>query len=310
MKIVFMGTPDFAVASLEATLRAKCEVAMVVTQPDRPKGRTKAPAMCAVKQKAIELGLNVFQPEKVRESDSIQKIKELSPDIIVVAAFGQILPKELLELPRLGCINVHASLLPKYRGAAPIQWAILNGEKSSGITIMQMDEGLDTGDILLQRQIPIADDETAGSLFEKLSNLGAICLTEALDKLQSGEIKPRSQGDGELFYAKMITKEQGHIDFTADAYHIERLIRAMNPWPSAYTHLGQKTMKIWRSRAIEAGADGVSAGVITHIGRDSFCISCGSGQLEVLEVQLEGKKRMDAHSFLLGVKLKDGTQLL
>ncbi len=308
MGIVFMGTPDFASAALEKLIEAGENVTMAVTQPDRAKGRSGEAVPSPVKQSAMKHGIQVFQPEKVKEEEAVSRIREEKPDLIVVAAFGQILSKEILDIPEYGCINIHASLLPEYRGAAPIQQAILDGKKETGVTIMRMDEGLDTGDILLKRSIPIADDETGGSLFDKLSELGASLAVEAIPLIRGGKLVPEKQDSSRSSYAGMLKKNSGCLDFSEDAVKLERLIRAMNPWPSAYTFLGKKTLKIWKAHVTE---DNITSGVekngeITNITKTDFTIKCGKDSLVIEELQLEGKKRMKSHDFLLGNSIKTG----
>lgn len=309
MKIVFMGTPDFAVGALEALARSGHEIAAVVTQPDKPKGRGKTQQMTPVKETALRHGLPVLQPARVREETFIEKMRELAPDVIVVSAFGQIIPVALLELPRYGCINIHASLLPKYRGAAPIQWAVIDGEAVSGVTIMQMDAGLDTGDMLARTEVPLAPDETGGSLFEKLSRAGAELLTEILPRLEAGTLVPEKQPEeSPTPYARMIRKEDGKLDWTMDAAALERRIRGFNPWPSAYTEIDGKTLKIWKAEAA-AGDSGKEPGTVTAVDKKGFDVQTGEGILKILEVQLQGKKRMDAAAFLRGFQVKPGMRL-
>ena len=245
MKIVYMGTPDFAVRPLEELIAAGHEITLVVTQPDREKGRGKAVAMTPVKECALKHGIPVFQPVKIREEESVRKLSEVPADLFVVAAFGQILPRQVLEMPRYGCVNIHASLLPKYRGAAPIQWAILNGDRETGITIMQMGEGLDDGDILLQKKIPIAPDETGDGLFDKLMILGAEAIVEAVPLIESKSLTPLRQDEEKATHVKKITKEMGRIDWRLPASEIERRVRALDSWPSAYTSVNGKVLKIW-----------------------------------------------------------------
>ena len=244
MRIVFMGTPDFSVPTLEQLIRHH-QVVGVVTQPDKRKGRGKAMAFPPVKEKALEYDIPVYQPVKVREPEFIEELKKMNPDIIVVVAFGQILPEEILNLPPYGCVNVHASLLPKYRGAAPIQWAVIDGEKETGVTTMYMAKGLDTGDMLDKVVVPIDPKETGESLHDKLSEAGGRLILETLTKLENGTAVRIPQNDAESCYAKMLTKELGEIDWNQSAAAIERLIRGLNSWPSAYTHLDGKTLKIW-----------------------------------------------------------------
>ncbi|MBO6015042.1 MAG: methionyl-tRNA formyltransferase, partial [Lachnospiraceae bacterium] len=253
MKIVYMGTPDYAVAPLEALIEAGHEVVLVVTQPDKRKGRGKELQMTPVKESALRHGIEVFQPVRIREKAGVEKLRKYDADVFVVAAFGQILPKEILEMPKYGCINIHASLLPKYRGAAPIQWAILNGETQTGVTIMQMDEGIDTGDMLLKEIVPIDAKETGESLHDKLCEAGAGLIVKALPMIEDGTIVREKQQDELSCYAKMLTKELGRIDWSKSAVEIERLIRGLNAWPSAYTLCQGKTLKIWEAEVIRPG---------------------------------------------------------
>ena len=304
MRIVFMGTPDFAVPTLEALIGAGHELAAVVTQPDKPKGRGKAVLMTPVKEKALECGIPVYQPKRVREPEFLDVLRKLNPDVIVVVAFGQILPREILTLPPFGCVNVHASLLPKYRGAAPIQWAVIDGETVSGVTTMQMNEGLDTGDILEQEEISLDPEETGGSLFEKLASLGGKMILSTLKGLEDGSIIPRAQGEMTTPYAKMLTKAMGEIDWSMDAASIERLVRGLNPWPSAYTYVDGKTLKIWKAR-VEAGEAGNEPGQV-RVTKDRLLVETVNGVLSILELQLEGKKRMEAAAFLRGFSIETG----
>lgn len=299
-----MGTPDFAVPTLEALIGAGHELAAVVTQPDKPKGRGKAVLMTPVKERALECGIPVYQPKRVREPEFLDVLRKLNPDVIVVVAFGQILPREILTLPPFGCVNVHASLLPKYRGAAPIQWAVIDGETVSGVTTMQMNEGLDTGDILEQEEISLDPEETGGSLFEKLASLGGKMILSTLKGLEDGSIIPRAQGEMTTPYAKMLTKAMGEIDWSMDAASIERLVRGLNPWPSAYTYVDGKTLKIWKAR-VEAGEAGNEPGQV-RVTKDRLLVETGNGVLSILELQLEGKKRMEAAAFLRGFSIETG----
>ena len=304
-----MGTPDFSVGALKALAENGYEIAGVVTQPDKPRGRGKASAMTPVKEAALELGLTVYQPSRVREQSFMDTVRALNPDVIVVSAFGQIIPKALLELPRYGCVNIHASLLPKYRGAAPIQWAVMDGEPVSGVTIMQMDEGLDTGDMLAKTEVPLEPDETGGSLFDKLSRAGADLLIRTLPALEQGTLTPEKQPlESPTAYARMIRKEDGRIDWNLEAEAIERRIRGLNPWPSAYTELTGKILKIWRAEVLPKES-GQTPGTVTEAGKGGFCVQTGKGVLRLLEVQLEGKKRMDAQAFLRGFHAAPGMKL-
>lgn len=257
-------------------------------------------AFSAVKETALKYGIPVFQPEKLRNPEAVAEIEKAKPDMIVVAAFGQILPKSVLSLPKYGCINVHASLLPAYRGAAPIQWAILDGQKKTGVTIMYMNEGLDTGDILLQKEITIADDETGGSLHDRLAELGAEALTEALPKIIDGSLKSVPQGEMTTPYAKQLNKEIGRLDFTMPAKQLERYVRGLNPWPGTYTFLSGKLLKIWKADVTELPADAGEPGTITDITAESFTFVTADGGLRVWEVQPEGKRRMKTAEFLRG----------
>lgn len=304
MKIVFMGTPDFSVNALENIVKAGHDVVGVITQPDKPKGRGGKMQYTPVKEKALELGLDVYQPQRVKEPEFIEKLKEMNPDAIVVIAFGQILPKEILDMPKYGCINVHASLLPKYRGAAPIQWAVIDGEKETGVTTMYMNEGLDTGDIIDKVVVPIDKKETGGSLFDKLAIEGGKLILKTLIELENGTAVRTPQDDSKSNYAGMINKQLGKIDFNKSANEIERLIRGLNPWPSAYTKMDGKTLKIWDADVDDSENDS-APGIITEVGKDFIRVATGKGSLKILELQLEGKKRMKTRDFLNGAKIPD-----
>ena len=307
MRVVFMGTPDFAVGTLEALLQSRHQVVAVVTQPDKPKCRGKAMQFTAVKEVAVRAEIPVLQPKKVSEPEVVEEIRQFHPDVIVVVAFGQLIPKTILDMPQYGCVNVHASLLPKYRGAAPIQWAVIDGEEKSGVTTMQMDEGLDTGDMLLTEEVVLDPQETGGSLFDKLSEVGAGLLLKTLDELEAGNIHPQKQpSESTTAYAAMFTKKMGEIDWTQSAVQIERLVRGLNPWPIAYTHLGQKTLKIWRAAVHPLSEQKKEPGTVILMDKKHFGVQTGDGMLEILELQLEGKKRMDADAFLRGYQLEDG----
>ena len=310
MKVVFMGTPDFAVGTLEALIEAGHEVIGVVTQPDKPKGRGKTLMATPVKEVALKHQIPVYQPKKVREAGFTETLGRLAPDVIVVAAFGQIITKEILDIPRFGCINVHASLLPAYRGAAPIQWAVINGEKESGVTIMQMDEGLDTGDMIDKVVVPLAEDETGGSLFDKLSQAGARLCVKVLKDLEEGNaVREKQPEESTTPYASMISKKMGEIDWNRSAKSIEQLIRGLDPWPSAYTKLKGKTLKLWKAEAQKENVPEGVPGEVVKVERDTFCIQTGDGILKIEEVQLEGKKRMDTAAFLRGFHLSQGERL-
>ena len=308
MRVIFMGTPDFAVGTLEEIIKAGHEVSLVVTQPDKPKGRHGALAFPPVKECALKHGIEVFQPRRIRLEENMELLASKQPDMIVVAAFGQILPKWLLDLPKYGCINVHASLLPKYRGAAPIQWAVLNGEKEAGVTIMRMDVGLDTGDMITQRSIPLAEDETGGSLFDKLADLGAKLCVETMDLIESGQAVYTPQDPELATHVGMISKEMGQIDWTRPAAEIECQVRGLNPWPSAYCSLNGKTFKIWRAKVLDAASD-AACGTIVKADKSGLLVQTGQGQLSLLEVQLEGKKRMEIRAFLNGYPVSEGSVL-
>lgn len=301
-----MGTPDFAVGTLEEIIRAGHEVVLVVTQPDKPKGRGKAMQFPPVKECALEHDIEVFQPKRIRDDANVEYLKKYNADIIIVAAFGQILPKSILDMPRYGCVNVHASLLPKYRGAAPIQWAVINGDEITGVTTMRMDVGLDTGDMIAKREVRVAEDETGGSLFDKLADVGAKLCVETMDMLEKGTATFTPQNNEMSTHTSMITKELGNIDWKKPAVEIERLIRGLNPWPSAYTHLNNKTFKIWKAKVVTEDSD-YQPGCIIRADKHDLIVQTGAGQLALLEVQLEGKKRMEADAFLRGNQVEEGT---
>lgn len=306
MDIVFMGTPDFARSALQAIVEAGHNVVAVVTQPDKEKGRGKSVAMSEVKEYALTKNIPVLQPIRLRNEEAIEELKAYPAQVCVVAAFGQILPKQVLEMYPLGCVNIHASLLPAYRGAAPIQWAILDGLKQTGVTIMQMDVGLDTGDILMQSVIDIEDSDTGESLFDKLAILGGKAIVEALPLLAEGKLTRTPQDDSKSNYAKMLDKSMGKMDFGDSAEILERKIRGLNSWPSAYTYLGGKQLKIWKAQIAQMNGN---SGEIVAVDKGSFTVACGDKALKILEVQLEGKKRMEVGAFLLGYKLQVGDKL-
>lgn len=307
MHIVFMGTPDFAVSGLERLIKSKHKVVGVFSQPDKPVGRKQILTPPAVKVCAEKYGIPVYQPEKIKNSTAENILKSLKPDVIIVIAYGQILPSEILNSAKYGCINVHASLLPKYRGAAPIQWAVINGEKTTGVSIMQMDEGIDTGDVILVRETEIGINETSDELFERLSKIGADALVEALDLIESGKSKPQKQPVGDFGYAKMITGEICCIDWRKSALKIHNLVRGLQSKPAAFTYLYGKKLKIHKTVLSEAM--GNKAGEIVDNNK-RLIVSCGDGHcLEILELQPDGKKKMDAKSFLLGNKMELGAIL-
>ena len=309
MRVIFMGTPDFSVGTLEALVAAGHDVCLAVTQPDKPKGRGGRMQYTPVKEKALAYGIPVYQPRRVRDPECVEELRKYHADVIVVIAFGQILPKSILELTPYGCINVHASLLPKYRGAAPIQWAIIEGESVTGVTTMQMDEGLDTGDMIMKTEIPIAADETGETLHDKLAAAGAELCVKTLKALEEGTAVHEKQGESPTAYAKMLTKELGDIDWAEPAVKIERLVRGLNSWPSAYTRWNGKVMKIWRAAAEAAETADVQPGTVVSVEKESFAVQTGDGVLRVLEVQMPGKKRMDAGAFLRGNTMEPGELL-
>lgn len=314
MKIVFMGTPDFAVGALQAIIEVGHQVVAVVTQPDKPKGRGKEMQMTPVKACAVAHGIPVFQPVKVKTPEAVEVLRGYGADIFVVAAFGQILSEEILNLPKYGCVCIHASLLPKYRGAGPIQWAIIDGEKKSGVTIMQMDKGVDTGDMLFKAEVEISDDETGDSLHDKLAEAGARLIVEALPKIEAGDVTPVKQNDEESCYAKMLQKSMGRIDWQQSADKLDCLIRGLISWPGAYTTYHGKNLKIWEEKAVDTKEAGIqltdaAPGTIVGVEKDAVYVQTGNGVLKLLSLQLEGKKRMAVRDFLLGCQMKAGEQL-
>lgn len=321
MKIVYMGTPDFAVGPLEAVLAAGHQIALVVTQPDKQKGRGKEVSYTPVKECAIKHNIPVFQPVKIKEQEAVEVLRKQEADIFIVAAFGQLLPEEILNMPKYGAVNIHASLLPKYRGAAPIQRVILDGETETGVTIMQMDKGLDTGDMLLKTVVPIDKEETGETLHDKLAMAGSKLIVEALTAIEAGTIEPEKQKDEESCYARMLTKSLGQINWQEDAEKIERLIRGLNSWPSAYTKYGNKTLKLWKGQVIsEQDAqvrekikgqgmepENIKPGTVCFVSKEEIYVKTGKDLLNIVELQLEGKKRMTVKEFLLGRQIKAGT---
>lgn len=317
MKIIFMGTPDFSVGTLEALVEAGHDVCLTVTQPDKPKGRGKEMQFTPVKEAALRLGIPVYQPKRVREAECVGELRKYQADVMVVVAFGQILPEEILGMTPYGCINVHASLLPKYRGAAPIQWSIISGEQVTGVTTMQMDAGLDTGDMLLKTEVAITAEETGESLHDKLAKAGAALCVETLERLQDGTLKPEKQGESPTPYAKMLDKKMGNIDWTRPAAEIERLVRGLNSWPSAYTHWDKKVMKIWKAKVVSQADFDVTIdvlkktvpGTVVTVEKEHFLVQTGDGLLAVEELQIPGKKRMETSAFLRGYTFEEGTVL-
>lgn len=305
MKIVFMGTPDFAAGALKSLIEAGHEITAVVTQPDKAKGRSQELLPPPVKVVALEHGIPVLQPVRIKRPEEVEKLKQYPADIYVVAAFGQILSQEILDIPEYGCLNIHASLLPKYRGASPIQHVIIDGEEKTGITIMQMDAGLDTGDMLYQKEIAISPKDTYASLHDKLMVLGGEAIVEALPLLEQGKLVPRKQEDALSCYAHLIDKTMGELDFTKSAEILDRLIRGLNPWPSAYTTYHGKQLKVWEAEPVKSPKAG-KPGEILAVEKDAVLVAAGSGALRITSLQLSGKKRMSAHDFLLGVRMTPG----
>ncbi len=325
MKIVFMGTPDFAAGALEALIAAGHEITAVYTQPDKPKGRGKEVQMSPVKVLALQYGIPVYQPRRIKEAEEVEKLRRIPADVFVVAAFGQIVSQEILDIPKFGCINIHASLLPKYRGAAPIQWAVIDGEEKTGVTIMQMNAGIDTGDILYTKEYVLEPKETGASLFDKLMVLGAEAIVEALALLEAGKLTPIPQIHEEATHAAKLTKQLGELDFSKSALELERLIRGLNSWPSAYTYYKGKQLKIWEAEVClegskmsedgckETGTDcaniNIEPGTVIAVDKQSFTVAAGEGALQILELQIEGKKRMSCKDFLLGYQIAKGDKL-
>lgn len=303
MKIVYMGTPEFAVYGLKAIVEAGHEVAAVITQPDKAKGRSKALVPTPVKKQAMEYGIPVYQPEKVREDNVVDILNKIAPDVIVVAAYGQILPESILSIPPYGCINIHASLLPKYRGAAPIEWSIIDGEKTTGVTTMYMEKGLDTGDMIEKIEVSIENTDTGASLHDKLAAAGAELIVSTLKAVENGTATRTKQDDEKSCYAKMLSREMGNIDFSCDASYIERLIRGLNPWPCAYTALDGKNLKIFKADVVEKSGN---PGEIIEVTRKTFTVACGKDALVIRNLQPEGKKPMDTVAFLNGNKIEPG----
>lgn len=308
MRAIFMGTPDFAVPSLKAIVDAGHEVVAVVTQPDRPKGRGKREAPPPVKESARSLNIPVFQPLRIKDPDFINLLKGLSPDVIVVVAFGRILPSEILSIPRYGCINVHASLLPKYRGSAPIHWAVMNGEKETGITTMYMDEGMDTGDIILRETVPINDSDTVSIVHDRLALLGAQLLTKTLYLIERGEA-PRLPQSGTPSYAPMLKAEDELIFWDRPARDIYNRIRGLNSWPGARTTLSGRVLKIWSSEVLEEDGKEGRPGQVLSSGSDGIVVRTGTGRLKITELQLQGAKRLSSADFLRGTPIPEGTIL-
>lgn len=318
MRIVYMGTPEFAAVALDAIVKEH-EVVAVITQPDKPQGRNRKLVPTPVKVKAQAYDIPVYQPVKIREEESVQMIRDYNPDVIVVAAYGQILPESILNIPKYGCINIHASLLPKYRGAAPIERAIIDGEVMTGVTTMYMAKGLDTGDMIEKAEIPITGEDTGASLHDKLAEAGAALILTTLAKLEAGTVTRTKQDDAQSCYAAMLTKELGRMDFTRPAVELERLIRGLNPWPCAYTTIDGKNVKLYKAEVINLDAQmrqmlqekseqtlTFTPGEIVEVAKKYFVIACGEGALRVRNLQPEGKKAMDTSAYLNGNPLKPG----
>jgi len=307
IRTVFMGTPDFALPTLQGLIEAGVNLCGVFTQPDRPRGRGKVLAPPPVKEMALDHDLPVFQPEKLRDTAIVELIQELRPDLIVVVAYGQILPKSVLQIPQYGCINVHASLLPRYRGAAPINKAVVDGEQVTGVTTMLMDVGLDTGDMLVKRATEIGSEETAGELHDRLALLGREAMEETLRRLCDGTLRPEPQDDAQSCYAPMMKKEDGHIDWSRPAPVLHNLVRGLSPWPGAFTHWNGQMLKLGRTLA--EGGPAAEPGTVVSADGDGIRIACGEGVLRVRELQLAGKKKLPASDFLRGTSLSAGDRL-
>ncbi|NLL94129.1 MAG: methionyl-tRNA formyltransferase [Clostridiales bacterium] len=308
MKVIFMGTPDFSVGALESIIEAGHEVVLVVTKEDKPKGRGQEMMFTPVKEAAIKHNIPVFQPHRIKDAENVSYLKEYGADIFIVVAYGQILSEEILNMPKYGCINVHASLLPKYRGAAPIQWAVINGEEVTGVTTMKMDMGIDTGDIIEKATYTLKEDETGGSLFDRLMELGGELIVSTMKKIEDGTAIFIKQNDEESTHTKMLEKSLGKIDFSKDAAEIERLVRGLNPWPSAYTSLNDKSLKIWKCKVVDGTYEG-DFGEVVNITKNEMLVKTGNKCLSILELQLEGRKRMYIEDFLCGINIEEGTIL-
>jgi methionyl-tRNA formyltransferase len=305
-RIVFFGTPSFALPALRSLLEGPDKVVSVVTQPDREKGRGRKVSFSPVKDLALQHGFIPLQPERAKEESFQEAVRGIQPDLMVVVAYGQILPKSILNIPRYGAVNVHASLLPKLRGSAPIAWAILNGDKMTGVTTMVMDEGMDTGDILLQRETPIGEEETGEMLQDRLASSGAQLLKETLEKMKAGNVRPIPQDHSKATYAPLLKKEDGRIDWEKGAREIDRQVRAFNPWPGAFTTLGDQLLKIYKGEIRERIPTGRS-GAVVWIGSDFIEVETGKDSFFIKEVQIEGRRRMTIREFLSGHPISAGT---
>lgn len=308
MKIIYMGTPDFAVLPLEKLCERKFEIPLVISQEDKPKGRGKKLLPTPVKEKALELGLEVYQPQNINSEESIKNISDIKPDFIVVAAYGQILKSEILSIPKYGCINIHASLLPKYRGAAPINWVLINGESETGVTIMKMSEGLDTGDILLKESIPILEEDDSITIHDKLSRLGGKLIVEALEGVKDGYIKPEEQDHTKSNYAAMINKKMGRIDWNKSGLDIKNLIRGLKPWPFAYTFYKGVNVKIHKAKVIDKFKDGMN-GQIIKVSEDGVFVNTKDSCIIIEELQFPGKRKLPVGEFIKGNNIEVGTVL-
>lgn len=306
MKVIFMGTPDIAVPALEKIIEAGHEVVLVVSQPDKPVGRSKALKYTAVKECALAHGIEVYQPEKIRAAESVAYLQQFDVDVIVVEAFGQLIPQAVLDIPKHCCVNIHTSLLPKYRGAAPIQWAILNGDMVTGVTTMRMEAGLDTGDIIMQVEKIINEGETTGTLFDRLARAGAKLIVQTLEAIENGTATYTPQDESKATHVTKITKEMGSIDWSRSAKEIECWIRGMDPWPSAYTKLDDKNVKIWKAKVV-SDEQLAKPGTIVCVTKNALEVQTGDGILAILELQMEGKKRMTTEAFLCGYAVEEGT---
>lgn len=309
MKIIFMGTPDFAATSLKGLINKGYNIPLVITQPDKEKGRGKKIQMCEVKELALENNLEVFQPKRVKSQEAVEYIKTFEPDLIVVVAYGQILSKEILDIPKLGCINVHGSLLPKYRGAAPIHWAIINGEEKTGVTTMYMSEGLDTGDMILKKEVSINENDTTGDLYPIIADLGAKALVETIENIEKGNIYREKQNDDLSSYAPILKKEDGQIDFNKTSIEIRNKVRGLNPWPCCYTKLNGDMFKILECEIYKTFPHG-NNGEIMEVNKENFAIKTNDGSILVTKLQKQGKKPMDTKSFLLGHNINLGDKFL
>lgn len=307
MKIMFMGTPDFARVNLQKLVEKGYDVCAVVSQPDRPRGRKMEMTMPEVKEYALSVNLPVYQPETLKDGAFMPVLQQYNPDIIIVVAYGKLLPKYILDFPKFGCINVHGSLLPKYRGSAPVQWSVINGDKTTGVTTMYMNEGMDTGDILLQKEFSIEHHETGGMLMERMAGIGAELLIETVEALENGTVKPVPQDESEATKAPMLSKEMGRIDWNCDAAKIESLVYGMQPWPTAYFETEKGPVKVFEMETDEKNSD-LPAGTVVCADK-ALAVQTGNGQVVIKELQLQGKKRMNAEDFLRGNKFEKGQTL-